>query len=502
MYCKVVTAKQMAAIEKKAYAKGALEESFMENAGKGVADCLLEYIAQHSLPKLVVLLCGKGNNGGDAYVAGRYLLDQGYQVQVFQVGEIKSCSSLCQKNHERFVEIGGQVASIHSSEELVFPKEGVIVDALFGTGLHAAPREPYGAIIEKANSSCLPIIAVDIPSGVDGNSGLVPGSAIQAAMTIYLGLPKRGFFFLDGWNHVGKLYSVDFGLSHDLIAAEEAELTLFQKNHFREIMPQIVRNQHKYEAGYVVGIAGSPGMPGAANLSSSACLRAGAGIVRLLHPEGMEAELSSSVYELIKTPYNPLDFDSIFPYFDKAKSLFLGPGLGLTDSSYKLVEEVLEKVKVPIVIDADALTIVAERNISLPKNCIITPHIGEMRRLLHSEEKIAVEENFLKECQQYVEKHHVTLVLKGGPSFVLHPQTPAVVVPYGNPGMATAGSGDVLTGVIAAMLSHGILPQEAALAGVFAHAYAGDIAAEKKTPYSMTATDITENLSAAFALLS
>lgn len=501
-FTKVVASKQMAIIEGYAYEDGCKEETFMEEAGKGVAYFANQFCANHLLPRRVVLLCGKGNNGGDAHVAGRYLIDEGYEVVSYQIGPLEKCSDLCQKNYKRLQEKGASMNLITDADEIDLSQNGLVIDALFGTGLNSAPRDPYASIIRKANDSGQPILAVDIPSGLNGDTGGANGAAIKANITVYLGLPKTGFFVNEGWNLLGELKYVDFGLPKKHIDNTETDLQMFHKRDFRRLIPTLVRNQHKYQAGYVVGVAGSPGMPGAANLSTAASLRSGAGIVRLLHPKGMENELSASVYELIKTPYTEGDYPFIIDYLNQATAVFMGPGLGLRDATRHLIQAVLPKVTKPIVIDADALNVIAENNLSYPKNTIITPHIGEMRRLLHTDKKGPVDSDFLKECQRYVEDKNVTLILKGGPTFVLHPQEPIVVVPYGNPGMATAGSGDVLTGVVAAMLAHhGLSTREAALCGVFAHAYAGDHAAEVMTPYSMTASDITESLPDAFKLL-
>lgn len=500
-FTKVVASKQMATIEGFAYKEGADEEIFMENAGKGVADFVHKYTSEKKRSKIAVLLCGKGNNGGDAHVAGRYLRRKGYDVVGYQVGPMEKCSPLCQKNYERLKETGAKIFDVTNAEDINIPSEGILVDALFGTGLQSAPREPYASIINRANDSELPIISVDIPSGLNGDSGAADGVVINASWTIFLGLPKKGFFLNQGWNHVGKLHYVDFGLPQKQIEKAETDLLMFHERDFPRLMPKIVRNQHKYQAGYVVGVAGSPGMPGAANLSASAALRAGAGIVRLLHEEGMEAELSSSIYELIKTPYHLGDTDSIVEYCSKATSVFIGPGLGMRDETKSMMKKLLPALSKPAVLDADALNVIAELNLAIPPNIIITPHIGEMRRLLHTNEKGPVNAAFLERCQKYVDTHHLTLVLKGGPTFVLHPNDPAIVIPYGNPGMATAGSGDVLTGIVAAMLAQGLTPKLAALCGVFAHARAGDFAEESRTAYSMTASDITDFLPKVFKLV-
>jgi len=487
---KVISSKQMTHIESLAYRDGSSEEDFMEEAGSGVALVVHDYVEKHQLDKQVVLLCGKGNNAGDAYVCGIHLIHLDYDVFAIQVVPISECSTLCQKNYNRFLNEGGRTREINSADEIAFPLHGVIVDGLFGTGFHGTVQEPYESVIHLANRSQLPIISVDIPSGLNGETGVAQGEIIQAAETAFLGLPKTGFFLRDGWNHVGKLRYVDFGLPQEYIDQSDADLIMLSQDILKPHLPHIKRNRHKYETGYVVGLAGSPSMPGAAMLSSLSALRGGAGIVRLLHPMGMQEELSACPYEVIKVPYNYQDTNAIIDLMNKATATFVGPGLGRTPQTRKLLHAVLPELKKPCVIDADALTILSEETIKLPEHTILTPHLGELNRLLKISSPEPIGIGFLKTCQEYAETQRVTLILKGGPSFIFHPDESIMVNPTGNPGMATAGSGDVLTGLIAALLAQGIPPHQAASLGVYLHGLAGDWAAEEYTPYCMIASDI------------
>jgi|LakMenEpi03Aug12_release.lakeMendotaPanAssembly.Ray.scaffolds.fasta_scaffold42545_3 hydroxyethylthiazole kinase-like uncharacterized protein yjeF len=487
---KVISSKQMAHMESLAYRDGASESDFMEEAGSGVALVVNDYIEDHQLDRRVLLLCGKGNNAGDAYVAGIHLLHLEYEVYALQLAPISECSSLCKENHRRFLQEGGHVKEVDHPEDVVFPLNGVIVDGIFGTGFHGTVKEPYASIIELANQSKLPIIAVDIPSGLNGENGEVQNTAIIAAETAFLGLPKTGFFLRDGWNHSGKLRYVDFGLAHEYIEETDADFLMLSNDMLKPLFPPLIRNRHKYQAGYVVGLAGSPGMPGAAILSTLASLRGGAGIVRLLYPAGMEVELASSPYELIKMAYAPTDIHTIVETLNKASAVFIGPGLGRSEQVKKLLREVLPSIQKPCVIDADALFFLAEEEVSLPAHAILTPHMGEFARLLKISRRDIVDKDFLKVAQNYAENNRITLVLKGGPSFIFHPDEQIRVNPTGDPGMATAGSGDVLTGLLAALLAQGLATHEAASLGVYLHGIAGEYAANELTSYSMTASDI------------
>lgn len=496
---KVVSAQQMAHLESLAFHDGASESEFMEEAGAGIALIVHDYVENHDMDKYVLLLCGKGNNAGDAYVAGCHLLDLGYEVHALQLVPISQCSPLCQGNHHRFVTTGGMVREAGHAHEIAFPSHGIIVDGIFGTGFKGQVKEPFDAIIALANKSKLPIIAVDIPSGLNGTTGQVEGECIRATETGFLGLPKTGFFLRDAWNYVGKLRYVDFGLAADYIEDFDAEMVMIDSELVKPMLPEIKRNQHKYERGLVVGLTGSPGMPGAAILSTLSALSAGAGIVRLLHPDGMQAELSASPEEIIKVAYKPHDFDGILLELNKAAACFVGPGIGRTESTLEMLQYVLPRIEVPCVVDADALTLLAGHSMKLPSRTLLTPHHGEMQRLLGKKEHVVVDATFLKECGEYAKAHQVTLVLKGGPTFVLEEGFPYFVNSSGDPGMATAGSGDVLTGMLAALLAQKLSPLDAARLGVYLHGLAGEHAALELTSYCMLASDIIQHFPEAFS---
>ena len=494
---KVVSSSQMANIESLAYRDGSSETDFMEEAGSGVALVVHDYVEKYDIARIAILLCGKGNNGGDAYVAGIHLLHLDFEVYAVQSNNIEECSPLCRQNYERFIHEGGR----HADTLTEFPSAGIIVDGIFGTGFHGKVSEPYDALIVLANNSGLPIISIDIPSGLNGETGLVEGVAIIANETAFLGLPKIGFFLNDGWNHVGKLRYVDYGLPKKYIDDLEPDLVMLSEEMLQPLMPPVKRSRNKYEAGYVVGLAGSPGMPGAAILASSAALRGGAGIVKLFHPDGMQSEMTNSPNELIRIPFHPSDSKEILELMNKASATFIGPGLGRSPQVRSLMQNVIPYLQKPCVIDADALNLLAEEEIALPKDTILTPHHGEMMRLLNLPQKPKLNREFLEICQAYAIKKKITLVLKGGPTFIFQEDHPVLVNSSGDPGMATAGSGDVLTGLLAALLSQGLSPRDAAALGDFLHGVAGEHAAEELTSYGMCASDIIFHFPEAFKFL-
>lgn len=494
---KVVSSSQMSEIEAIAYRNGSSETDFMEEAGSGVALVVHDYVESHNVDRIVFLLCGKGNNGGDAYVAGIHLLHLDYDVLAIQLNPIEECSPLCRQSYERFINEGGRQAEIL----MEFPTTGIIVDGIFGTGFHGKVGEPYAALINLANNSGLPIISIDIPSGLNGETGIVEGDAIIANETAFLGLPKVGFFLNDGWNLVGKLRYVDFGLPKEYIDRLNSKFIMLSDDILQPLMPPIKRSRHKYEAGLVVGLAGSPGMPGAAILASTAALRGGAGIVRLLHPDGMQSELSSSPYELIRIPFHPTDVKEVLEQLNKGRATFIGPGLGRSPHMRSFLEKVIPSINVACVIDADALNFLAEEEVALPQKTVLTPHHGEMLRLLKMTKKPEETMDFLKVCQEYAIKKKVTLVLKGAPTFIIEANRPFMVNPSGDPGMATAGCGDVLTGLIAGLLAQGMAPHDAACLAVYLHGLAGEHAAQDLTSYGVTASDILYHFAEAFKFL-
>jgi ADP-dependent NAD(P)H-hydrate dehydratase / NAD(P)H-hydrate epimerase len=229
-----------------------------------------------------------------------------------------------------------------------------------------------------------------------------------------------------------------------------------------------------------------------------ATLRGGAGIMRLLYPQGMEAELSTAAAEVIKVPYQPDRPEEVLKLMNQATANYVGPGVGLFPQTRALLKEVIPNLAKPVVIDADALTIVAEEKIYLPAKTVLTPHLGEMKRLLNLSEPVVIDDQFLERCRRFAIAKKVTLVLKGGPSFIIDPEEKLLVCPHGDPGMATAGSGDVLTGLIAALLAQGCSCYHAAALGVYLHALAGEYAAESMSSYSMIASDIINFLPDAF----
>ncbi|MFI0435056.1 MAG: NAD(P)H-hydrate dehydratase [Parachlamydiaceae bacterium] len=495
---KVLSARAMAEAEASAYERGFTHRELMENAGRSIALAVEEFIKKHQLAFRVSLLCGKGNNGGDAFVAGTYLLKKGFEVTSIQLDCLENCSPLCQESAKRFFLEGGRVNRQINFSGL----QGIILDGLFGTGFKGEVASPYDALIDAANQSGLAILAIDIPSGLNGSTGEAGMSVIRATQTLFLGYPKTGFFLQEGWNVVGELRHLDIGLPPSLIDPIRGDFMLLTQEHAAALLPAMKRNRHKYQSGDVIGLAGSPNMPGAALLSSLAAFRGGSGMVRLLYPEGMEQSLAASPSELIKIPYSYQAVGEMISLMQKGGSVFIGPGLGRTQEVNTLLQQIVPSLNHPCVIDADALVLYADDPFKLPSQSIFTPHTGEMRTLLHSNDRLILNQELLMRCQEYAEELRVTLILKGAPTFIFHPGSPVFVNSRGDPAMATAGSGDVLTGLLASLLSQGLECHHAALLGVYLHGIAGECAVlERGTSYGMMASDLIAHVGRAYQVI-
>ncbi|MDP1607847.1 MAG: NAD(P)H-hydrate dehydratase [Chlamydiales bacterium] len=472
----VLTAQETASLEEMAVAGGYSREALMQQAARRVADIAQKYTNQQ---EKILLFVGKGNKGGDALAAGAFLLQEGFSVEAFCLYSSKDSSPLNQQMRRFFEEKGGRVFS----DDVEMNFYGLIIDGLLGTGFRGTLSPDLAAWIQRINSSDNPCIAIDLPSGLNGTTGEGADEAIQATATVALGCAKSGFFLRNGWNCVGKLYVEDIGfpsvyLQKAKIFAELCHPTVLK-------LPHLVRNRHKYQAGYVVGYGGSKQFSGAPKLSSLAALRSGAGMIRLFHPD--DAEMEHSFFELIHTVWDEAAWNH---ELTRASSVFVGPGLGRIPNMKEWLIKHLAHVDVPCVLDADAL--IPDPS-SWPKQVVLTPHRGEVLPLISCKEAPSDEELFIK-CQALSDRTGAVIVLKGGPSFIFGPKRTPLVIPYGDPGMATAGSGDVLTGMIAAFLAQGLSCWDGAVLGATLHALAGERAAKKKSSYALIASDLIDEL--------
>lgn len=474
----VVTAVEMSRLERVAIERGSDSKLFMEQAGSKIAE-LAKTMLEQIGAKRVVLLVGKGNKGGDSYVAGIRLMEMGFQVRACPLFAASECSELNQFFAKLFK---GQV-----DVSFDFSAEDLIVDGLLGTGFKGQVDGTLRLVMEIVNQSQKPVLSIDLPSGLNGTTGEVGGVAIHATHTGTLGFAKTGLFVRDGWRYTGTVSVEDFGLPEDLSSQVNADFLLPTVESLE--LPPMERTHHKYERGFVAGFGGSSLFRGALKLSGRGAIHSGTGIVKLFSSEdigAVEDELLCQVWDL-KAWTGALE---------KAQAVFVGPGLGRSEGAKKMLFSVLETIHQPCVLDADALFFLRER-LALPKRCILTPHRGEMLHLLG--ESDLTQEELLKRCAEFAEEKGCVLVLKGAPTFIFSPGSKPYVLVRGDPGMATAGSGDVLTGIISSMLAQGKEPLEAAVLGVTLHGLAGEIAAARKTSYGYTAVDLIESFPEVFS---
>jgi NAD(P)H-hydrate epimerase len=414
--------------------EGSLEE-LMERAGRAVADVVLE-----RFPGRVAVVCGRGSNGGDGRVCARVLQEAGREVTLV----------------ETFGELG---------------EPDVIVDALFGIGLHDAPREDVARVIAQINAAGVPVVAVDVPSGVDASTGEVPGAAVDAAATVTFGSAKLGHVVAPGRFHAGTVRVAPIGLEP---AAHEHALATAE---LLQEVPRKDRESTKYRAGSVLVVGGSPGLTGAPMLAALAAFRADAGYVTVGVPESTLPVFETALLEAVKRPLPedsggrllPRAADAIVEAAERAGAVAIGPGLGRSDGTRELVRLLLARLDGPVVLDADALW--GLEPFERRGATILTPHAGELARLLGAEPG-EVDAHRLASVRQAASRFGSVVLLKGADTLVAAPRTGVLVAAYGEPSLATAGTGDVLTGVIAAFLAKGMEPQRAAAAGAVAHGIA------------------------------
>ncbi|MEN9654991.1 MAG: hypothetical protein RL235_1103 [Chlamydiota bacterium] len=452
-------------------------ETLMKQAGASVAEVALDWIRAELLPRFVTILVGKGNKGGDALVAAALLRKAKVQIEVIYTARLQDSSLLNQTMRRRYK---GAILKRWSEAS-----EGLIIDGLLGTGFRGKVSREIAEWIGLANQSGRPILSIDLPSGVDGLTGKVGGIAIHATRTVAIGAIKIGCLLREGWNHTGRITVAPLTIASPTEPLAGAPTF----DELVAMLPRIRRSRHKYQAGYLIGLAGSTQYPGAPKLSGLAALRTGCGIVRIFHT----GSIGQTPLEVICEPWDKHRFTQ---EIERAQALFLGPGLGRTKQHKRWLRQILRHLSIPAVIDADAL----QPEFTFPKGAILTPHRGEMLRLLEIQTD-TLEEDFLAKAEVWARKHDLIVVLKGAPTWIFAPHKTPVVIPWGDPGMATAGTGDVLTGMIGALLSQGVQPYPAAVLGASLHAIAGECAALEWGSASMIASDLIAHLGDAFHVL-
>jgi hydroxyethylthiazole kinase-like uncharacterized protein yjeF len=482
----------------------------MENAGAGIAQALASAYAPLQ-GKTVLVVAGKGNNGGDGFVVARHLLSAGARVHILLVVPPTAYTGDALINYKivkAFARDGGEPLTIgRASPKALQALEApdLIVDAIFGTGFSGKVGAPLRRVIEWINRQRVPVVAIDIPSGVDGSTGVVANIAVRAERTITMAAPKIGLLCSSGREHSGAVHVVDIGMPRAILDDRRHSTFLIGPEDVRRILPQRSLHAHKYSVGKVFLLAGARGYTGAAVLSALGALKSGAGAVHLGVPEAVYPIIAKKVTEpvivsLPSTAGGSLALearDRILERMAWADVVVVGPGLSRHDEVMRLLAELFRQGHKRMLIDADGLFLLARLGLkTLRRNgcaTILTPHAGEFAELsgLSARE---IEANRVEASRSFARKHHVGLLLKGAPTATAMPDGTVVLNSSGNPGLATVGSGDVLSGLVAGLWAQGCAPLEAASSAAYLHGRAGDLAARKLGQRSLMAGDLIEFL--------
>ena len=514
---KVVTAAEMRQIDQDTIEGiGIPGIVLMETAGSAIVRAIEQY---YPTCQRIGIFAGKGNNGGDGIVIARQLAHIGRDVRLFLVSPPDSFTGEAQTNLQIAKNLGLRIAEMLTDAALgsdFFVERStslthiasceLLVDAIFGTGLRGTVRDPIATVINAINRLSTPILSVDLPSGLDADTGHSLGTCVRADRTVTIGLPKRGLLMHPGAELAGKLEVVDIGFPEQVVDAQNIKVNWTTAAQAAQWIPLRPPSSHKGSYGRVLVIAGSTGMTGAAALASEAALRAGAGLATLATPKHLNPILEGLLPEVMTLPLPETDAGSlslsatstILEFAVKTKSILaIGPGLSQHPETVSFVHQLIREnreqgLDLRMVIDADGLNALAQVRETLSllnSDAVLTPHPGEMARLTSTSVPV-LEKDRISTAQQFASKYGVTLVFKGAPTVISTPNGNLWVNSTGNPGMATGGMGDVLTGIIAGLMAQGIPSENAAALGVYLHGLAGDIVAEKLGRHGLIASDV------------
>lgn len=497
---KLFTTKQIAELDKYTIENEPVAGiDLMERAALQITNWLVQ---KFSAERKLLFFAGPGNNGGDALAVARQLAELDFLCEVFILNIEKSMTESAAINLNR-LQKQGNVKISDLNQIGYFPETtetDIIVDGIFGSGLTRVVEGFAAEIISKINQLPNTVVAIDIPSGLPGenSAGCNEKNTVQACYTLTFQFPKLSFLFPENEQFTGKWEVLPIRLHPEGIDKTPTDFYWIDKNMVQSMIPLRSKFGHKGTYGHALLIAGSYGKMGAAILASKSCLRAGAGLLTTHVPHFGYSIIQTAVPEAMASVDQHDSIFTEFPDLLQFSAVGAGPGIGIKTNTMRALIELLKQVKVPLVLDADALNILSENKewlSSVPENSVLTPHPGEFRRLAgtsgNSWERLQNQIAFSK-------KYKVVIVLKGAFTSVSMPDGRVFFNSTGNPGMATAGSGDVLTGIITGLLSQGLSPENAAIAGVCLHGLAGDIAALEKSENALVAGDIVENLGKAF----
>jgi NAD(P)H-hydrate epimerase len=512
---KIVTAAQMQMLDRRTIEEARVPgRVLMERAGQAVVAVLDRVLAPEPLSgRKMTIVCGKGNNGGDGFVIARLLRRRGIKPAVLLLAKPADLKGDALSMYRRYRRMPNAAAvRVNPSEEQLrhhLAESDVIVDALLGTGLTSSVKDHYRTAIEAINRSERPVMAVDLPSGLHADHGAVMGAAVRATWTVTMGLPKLGLYLGAGIDHAGEIHVADIGIPPSLVEAVPGDIHLIMPDEVRSLLPLRRRSAHKGTFGHVGVIAGSVGKTGAAAMAARAALRSGAGLVTVATPSGVNHTLESKLLEVMTIPMPETKahtlarsgLDRLLLFANARSAVALGPGLTTHPETVDLVQALVPRLEKPSVLDADALNALAGRVDLLLQSktpLILTPHPGEMARLEEQATAQSVNADRIGSAMRLARTRRVIVVLKGARTVLAHPQGSVAICPTGNAGMATAGTGDVLTGMIAGLLGQGMAPWDAARCATCLHGLAGDLAAARLGERGLVAGDVIEHIPHAF----
>lgn len=511
----VVTSKEMRELDRLTIQKyGVPSLTLMERAGEGVASALLRRFGRAAKGGVLVV-AGKGNNGGDGLVVARHLKKKRIPCEVVLLARKEELSRDAAEKLHAYLKVKGKLFEVtpESLSQLSERLKGkrLLVDAILGTGLKEEVRGLYAEAIAVMNTSGLPIVAVDLPSGLDTDRGEPLGTAVKTEMTVTLGFPKLGQVIYPGLSYVGELVVAEIGIHPGAVEEVQPQTELLEEGDIRWLVPSREPDTHKGTYGHLLVIAGSRGKTGAAILACRAAMRVGAGLVTLAASRSLNNIFASSLVEVMTEPLKddsgaeiePLNDHDWRRLLDKKSALLFGPGIGVKDSGRNTLRRLLKNVEIPWVIDADGLNILAEEveRLRFAKSPpVLTPHPGEMARLIGAD-TAAVNRDRIGVARSFARDHRCHVVLKGARTVIATLDGRVFINPSGNPGMASGGMGDVLSGMLAGFLTQGFQVEDALRLGVFLHGFVADQLAEEKGEIGMIASDVIERLPAGMKAL-
>ncbi len=522
---KIVSVEQMRKLDRRAMEEYKIPgEELMDRAGLGVANAIDAMFDRCSMKDpAILLIAGRGNNGGDAFAAARHLRHYGYEPEVWVAGALGEISGDARTHFNKMKEAKLRVEELPTKEDWEVAIEDarmsqaldmdIIVDGVLGTGIKGPARGPSAGAISYINASARNsvVVAIDIPSGLNADTGLAAGDAVRADITVTMGLPKRGLVEPCAADHVGRIEVVDIGIPPELLENIASDIEFIAAQDVALLFPRRRRDAHKGSFGHLLVIGGAAGYSGAVSMAARAGTRSGAGLVTVVVPASIAAIVAGAapeamVHAAAETSAGSLSPDCWLTWREKLKdftAVVVGPGLTRHEASAELAALILKECPLPLVMDADALNAFEGRPGELArargadKPLVITPHPGELGRLLGCSAAEIQTERF-KSARDAAGKTGAVVVLKGAGTLVACKGHELQVNMTGNPGMATGGTGDVLAGLLGGLLAQGIGAFDAARAAVFVHGKAGDEASRNRTEIAMTAGDVIEFIPRAF----